>query len=276
MNRTAALYHRSVSDRLLDRLEGLLSGQRPLLFYRADDIGVPDVVFQQLAGLFLDYGQPLCPALVPAWLDAQRWRQLKAFTRGSDLFCWHQHGYTHRNHEASGRKSEFGDSREAAALREDILRGRDRLERFLGTDFCPVFTPPWNRCSAQALDILVQEGFLAVSRWQETKPTAPLVDLAVNVDLHTLRQETAEACGERLVRDWQRGIEAGRLGIMLHHQCMNEHAFDFLERIMSMVDRLGLRVCTFRELAAAGGDSGRVEQRDGPGRLRGPGREAGS
>ena len=73
------------------------------------------------------------------------WRASWERGRGSGL---HQHGLAHVNHEREGRKCEFGPARGAAAQRRDIEAGRARLADLLGDRVDPIFTPPWNRCSA--------------------------------------------------------------------------------------------------------------------------------
>ena len=50
------------------------------------------------------------------------------------------------NHAPAGEKrAEFGDHRPAAAMLEEIRRGRDRLVALADGRFLPVFVPPWNR-----------------------------------------------------------------------------------------------------------------------------------
>jgi hypothetical protein len=160
------------------------------VYFRADDVAVPGRRFQRMMELFAARRAPLSLAMVPAWLTPGRWRQVSAAaSRLPELWCWHQHGWRHADHEPAGKKQEFGPARPAGALRFDISRGRARLESILGRHFYPVFTPPWNRCSGDALRILTELGFAAVSRSRGAQPPAPagLPEVAVDVDLHTRR-----------------------------------------------------------------------------------------
>ena len=113
------------------------------IFFRADDVAVPGERFREMIGLFEQHGVPLNLAVVPAWLTAPRWRALKHAGRAAaHLWCWHQHGWRHHNHEPRGKKQEFGPARSPGALRRDLERGRRRLEALMGPSFFPVFTPP--------------------------------------------------------------------------------------------------------------------------------------
>jgi hypothetical protein len=141
--------------------------------------------------LFLAHRMPLCLAVVPEWLDRSAWAKMQEYGPANPLWCWHQHGWNHTNHEPEGKKCEFGESRDRAAIQTDLRKGSEHLGRLLGDLFLPVFTPPWNRCSRATLEILAELGFLAVSRFNNARPPAAgiLPELAVNVDLHTRREK---------------------------------------------------------------------------------------
>jgi len=215
--------------------QGLARRNGPsIIFFRADDIGVLSQPFQQMMLLFHKYAMPLNLAVVPAWLTASRWQKLQCFTSTTGLFCWHQHGWRHANHETAGRKQEFGDSREIRHLEEDLLRGRQRLASLMGNHFLPLFTPPWNRCGAAALSLLEEHGYLGISRNHGALPPAPsgLVEIPINIDLHTRREENADSSLDVLLLELQDAVASGAVGIMLHHQRMNDNAFILLEQLL--------------------------------------------
>jgi len=248
MNRTPArLYDHSPAGTLnclFDNLEqGLAksvnSGTIPV-FFRADDIGVPSTIFADLLGLFDRYQVPLCLAIVPTWLTKARWGAFKEICNPADpLWCWHQHGWGHINHEPSGKKSEFGRSRQPDQIKQDLTRGKKRLKSLLGASFQPYFTPPWNRCSPETLDLISALGFKAVSSSRAglvpSESTCPLPDIPVNVDLHTRKEPDFNACLVALAQDIKQAATAGRIGMMLHHQRMNRNAFSLLEALLRHV-----------------------------------------
>ncbi|MBI9077037.1 MAG: polysaccharide deacetylase family protein [Desulfatibacillum sp.] len=214
--------------------ESLEKFGRAKVFFRADDIAAPSQNFSRLMGLFRDNKTPLCLAVVPAWMSHTRWEALgKIAGDDASLWCWHQHGWRHRNHEATGKKQEFGPSRTREAVARDLALGRDRLESVLGNQFYPFFTPPWNRCGSHTLAVLEDMGYSGVSRSKGALPTSDtLPDLFVNVDLHTRREKDGGKDFQAFFHEFSQALETGCCGVMIHHQLMNETAFDFLEVLL--------------------------------------------
>ena len=209
-----------------------------VIFFRADDIGVPSSRFARLLEVFAFHRAPLCLAVVPAWLTAERWRAISGIGKNAArLWCWHQHGWRHANHAIAGKKQEFGPQRPACNLVDDLRRGRQRLESLMGASFYPVFTPPWNRCGQQALAALKDMAYCAVSRSRGSRPSPPpgLPSFDVDVDLHTRRQASPKPDWEDLFNELHLGISAGCCGIMIHHQRMNTAAFDFLDILLKVL-----------------------------------------
>ncbi len=208
------------------------------VFFRADDVAVPGRQFRRLMEIFTRNEVPLGLAVVPAWLTPPRWQALSGMGAARpDLWCWHQHGWRHRNHEPEGKKQEFGPFRPADALRADLERGRRRLNVIIGPDFSPLFTPPWNRCSEITLALLQEMGYDAVSRSRGSQPPAPsgLPDHAVDVDLHTDRAPSAASGWQRLIGQLEKSLGRPRCGIMIHHQRMNDAAFCFLDTLLGIL-----------------------------------------
>ncbi len=240
---------------LMDSLtnEILLAGSGPPvpIFFRADDVGVISGNFLRLLHLFYTYRVPLCLAVVPAWLTRSRWKTISAHIDTSSAnWCWHQHGWTHTNHQRSGKKCEFGIDRSVTAIERDVLRGKKRLESIIGSSFYPAFTPPWNRCTAATVDILDKLGFNAVSRsLGEQKNPVCLPDYYINVDLHTRKEADPISARNALQRAWRRAVDEGWIGVMIHHQLMGEDDFALLERLLkTTAPGLKLRGCTFADL----------------------------
>ena len=224
------------------------------VFFRADDVAVPGMQCARMMGLFVKYGAPLSLATVPAWLTSERWQYLNSFEKSNpSRWCWHQHGWRHVNHEAEGKKQEFGDTRSVLEIKQDIMRGKGRLEQLMAEAFYPVFTPPWNRCSANTLQILKDLGYAAVSRSPGRKPLSPgeLPDFDINVDLHTRKERYSAAGWNNLMREFEQAIASGYCGIMIHHQMMNDAAFDFLELLLkALVNHPKIQLVNFKDLVS--------------------------
>lgn len=249
------------------RLERLIEAvDRPLeVFFRADDVGVPSASFTRLADLFRRRQTPLCLAVVPSWLTRTRCRLLlEATGPARSLWCWHQHGWRHVNLAGRGKKQEFGPERTRQALRQDLVRGRRRLEEELGENFLPVFTPPWNRCDGKTLELLSELGYHAVSRSLNSRPPARdgLPDFQVNVDLHTRPEADPESGWWGLWAELERARSGGRMGIMIHHRRMNQASFEFLQLLLEVLGRgPRIRPVHFGHLVAEGAARKRREGR---------------
>ncbi len=240
-------------ERCIDSARDLAGGGGAgYIFFRADDVAVPGKQFVRLMELFTRYRVPLSLAVVPVWLTGSRWEQLKGLSRKDpSLWCWHQHGWRHLNHEVEGKKQEFGGSRSPLQIREDLLRGRHRLEMHMGEEFYPVFTAPWNRCSRVTLELLKELGYYAVSRSQGSLPPLPegLLDFQVNVDLHTRKELDAEESWKGVFAELKNALLGGSCGIMIHHRRMNDAAFAFLDILFQKLSQhQGLRIVNFKGL----------------------------
>lgn len=209
------------------------NGTAPRIFFRADDIGYPSRQFTRLIEDFTRLQAPLCLAFVPSWTTPSRLETLETILDlKSSQWCLHQHGYTHRNHQLQGKKGEFGTAREDAAITSDLRRGRARLQQYLGKNFYPVFTPPWNRCSNSTIKILKKQGFFAISRsLGADPPTMAFRDFQVTVDLHTRREKPQDQLWA-ILKELENSLAIGLGGIMIHHQRMKTKDYLLLEILL--------------------------------------------
>jgi peptidoglycan/xylan/chitin deacetylase (PgdA/CDA1 family) len=206
------------------------------LFFRDDDAGWRDDRLRVLLDLFAARALPLDVAVIPRALGAGLARELRRRAT-SDSLGLHQHGFAHVNHEREGRKFEFGPSRPRSAQRRDIEAGRRLLEERLGGLVQPIFTPPWNRCTADTGACLAELGFAVLSREARAESLAVpgLRELPVRVDWfarhHGTRLAPAELA-ERLAGEIRAG---GPLGAMFHHALMDP---DEMERAAELLTLL--------------------------------------
>ncbi len=212
------------------------SSHEQIIFFRADDVAAPGRTLSKLISLFLDHQTPLTLAVVPAWLTKPRWQHLLELCgQERSLWCWMQHGWRHLNHEPRGKKLEFGPSRPLFQKRQDLLLGFERLRDLMDDEFLPAFTPPWNRCDDETLGALQEIGYKALSRSLGAQPPAPatLTEYPVTVDLHSRKEKDVEESWQSLFKELNRSLRSGFCGVMIHHQRMNEAAFDFLDLLLS-------------------------------------------
>jgi len=195
---------------------------RVAFFLRDDDAGWEDQKLCRLLDLVTYFHVAIDVAAIPTAISPSLAVELRAFlTAGTPFVAVHQHGFAHANHEPDGRNCEFGASRPRERQRQDLTEGRERLQDTLGRALPPIFTPPWNRCTRDTAECLVELGFQVLSRDLSAEPfgLAPLDELPVCLDWSGRRGAGIGAVyrGEAIARR----IASGQpVGIMLHHAVM--------------------------------------------------------
>ena len=200
-----------------------------VICFRDDDAGRDDARLLRLLDRFAAAALPLDLAVIPTRLHPRLAAELLGRSEAS--LRLHQHGFAHTDHEPAGRKCEFGPARSRAAQRRDIAAGRERLAALLGDAVDPVFTPPWNRCTAETGSCLAELGFEVLSRESRAAPLriAGLREVPVHVDWVRL---TARAAAERLAAAIRSG---GHAGVMFHHAEMDAASRDAASELLALV-----------------------------------------
>jgi peptidoglycan/xylan/chitin deacetylase (PgdA/CDA1 family) len=214
-------------EMLMTRLDA--ATVRQAIFFRDDDAGWEQVALRRLLDLFESHQMPLDLAVIPAAVDNGVAAELRRRADRNDLLGLHQHGFAHVNHEVEGRKCEFGAARHRQQQQADIERGRAALHKLFGLRLDAIFTPPWNRCSADTRAVLRELGFSAISQTVEDAGAADdaLAELPITFD-------------------WQKPRTPRRtlpmdapIGVMLHHAVMSETDFAQLDRLLAVLARHG-------------------------------------
>jgi peptidoglycan/xylan/chitin deacetylase (PgdA/CDA1 family) len=229
-------------SRWLDPLHRALQQSRtaPCFFFRDDDAGWDDTALYRLLDLFQQQRMPIDLAVIPQALHAALADGLLARHRaGPDLLGLHQHGYCHANHEAGGRKHEFGPGRSYRQQLNDIAAGRARLQSLLGHTPDAIFTPPWNRCTAATAEALLRLGYRMLSRDATAPPLPPcgLAELPVSIDwlrrhkgVRISRDELGQSLAARV-----RMADANPIGIMLHHAAMDNQDLKDVAELLKLL-----------------------------------------
>jgi predicted glycosyltransferase len=225
------------------------------LFFRDDDCGWSDDRLLLLLDIFADFGISVDLAAIPASLNSAFAQKLsRRMAAYPERLRIHQHGYAHLNHEPEGKKCEFGLARNYTSQRSDIENGQRLLAELLGTAPDPIFTPPWNRCTAVTACCLAELGFQVLSRDSHAAPLegSSVCELPIAVDWFAHRKQV------RLDRmEWGRSLAAkleneAAVGIMLHHAVMNAEEMQALTQLLSVLARHPNANCrTMQALAVA-------------------------
>lgn len=224
----------------LDPLRHVLDdASRPItMFVRDDDAGWEDMRLLDLLDVFARHDAPIDLAVIPTALHPGLAAELRARRDASGASIGlHQHGLSHHNHQRLGRKCEFGSERPFAAQRQDLAEGQRILRDAFGDGLDSIFTPPWNRCTADTGAALVELGVHVLSRdvTAESLDLPGLDELVVHVDWFAARH------GARLTRTELGGLIADRasaglsLGLMLHHAVMDDVERDGVDELLTVV-----------------------------------------
>jgi uncharacterized protein DUF2334 len=179
------------------------------VFFRDDDAGWATERLRALLDVFSELDLPLDLAVIPRALDEPLAAELLVRAMAQPVYL-HQHGFTHANHEPEGRKYEFGPHRSRGEQHHDIAAGATRLHELLGDAVQPIFTPPWNRCTADTGHALVDLGFKVLSRESRAPPLdiAGLAEVPIRVDW--LKPDVVARLTTAIA-------DGGRIGLMFHH-----------------------------------------------------------
>jgi hypothetical protein len=215
------------------------AGRQIGLWLRDDDAVAPSPALDRLSDLAERFAVPILLAVIPRLAEPA----LATALRGKPLLRPCQHGASHLNHAPAGsKKAEFGAEREAAAVDDDIARGRQRLGDLLGDAALPIFVPPWNRIAQSHAARLPALGFAGLScfRGYRLGPGGGPCLLNTHVDImdwHGGRvgRPAGDIVNElvALLAD-RRMAEAGdsEIGLLLHHRDHDETAWTFLSELL--------------------------------------------
>jgi hypothetical protein len=218
--------------------EALDAAPEPVtFFFRDDDAGWRDGRLMALLDVFAARAVPIDVAAIPVDMAADIASALVDRAERTQPLGLHQHGYAHVSHETEGRKCEFGPARPFAAQLADIGAGRRRLQELLGPALGPVFTPPWNRCTADTGACLVELGVAVLSRDRTAVALEldGLRELPVQVDWFAKRKGVMlgrDAIGEQLAA---RAGEPAPLGVMLHHAEMDTEDLTAMSELLDLI-----------------------------------------
>jgi peptidoglycan/xylan/chitin deacetylase (PgdA/CDA1 family) len=220
---------------MFDSLQARLrEADEPVPFFIRDDDADDDIPqLRRLLEISAHYGISLNLAVIPGTLTNRGAEILGRSASG--LVSIHQHGWMHINHERTGRKSEFGESRTFGEQFDDIERGRRRLQEILGDRHTAVFTPPWNRCTPVTFGVLQILQFAVISRDRTAQPvaTSVLAEVSVSVDLFCWKNGPVLKTAEQI--DAEMAQQQGPVGLLLHHKVMDSSAFKLFEALCRLL-----------------------------------------
>lgn len=243
-------------------------------FFRNDDVGELSDNLIRLTELFVSHRLPVCHQVVPVRLTAKTIEYFKT-ERIGDYVEIGQHGYAHIDYIENGEHSgEFGSNRSYETKLSEIIKGRKILEDDFGTQFAPVFTPPWNAMDDGTIQILIDNGYKAYSsQWslckrsfqgkilyiiynfyhkyklKRDKNKKGILDLSVCIDFvknwNTKKHKTLD----EMISDYNLAKKLYKnIGIMIHHELLNNEDFITLDGFLHFLNQNGGTILTINEL----------------------------
>ena len=203
----------------------LADRQSPIkVFFRNDDGGWADKRLQQLTNEFIQQELPLDIAVIPDVLSEQSADVISALLDAGSRVAIHQHGFSHNNHQLSGRACEFGTDRNSKQQKDDIEKGQKKLAAVFGSQVKPVFTPPWNRCTSETAVALQSLRFQYLSRIIGSAPIESVMpELPVAIDW--LKKRKGKRLNTAELIEYISGLlntDDEIIGVMLHHEHMDQ------------------------------------------------------
>jgi arsenate reductase-like glutaredoxin family protein len=228
-----------VASWLNEIINTLDQAQSPVqIFFRDDDAGWENDKLFCLLDSFAQTNMPIDVAVIPENLDAELSSELLSrWQRNKRLLGLHQHGFSHANHELNGRKCEFGSIRLKSQQKDDIAKGRDRLQANFGEAVDPFFTPPWNRCTQDTVECLEELNFKILSRdFTATKlASSNLQQIPVHIDWSKFIKQSTKPFSE-LGQAIVQNLTSNKItGIMLHHADMDSRDLESLAEMLTML-----------------------------------------
>ena len=197
---------------------------------------------------------PIALAVIPAGVEGT----LVEAIAGHDVTVL-QHGVRHANAAPPGTKqSEFPEGCDASRAAARVAAGWRRLCGW-ALPVYPIFVPPWNRVDRRLAEVLLCDGYRAISafgrlgegdaRWVNTHVDLidwrggrnfVGVDRALSVLVHELEAGravlgAAASNGSPSPLRRKRGVQHGGVGILSHHLVHDRDTWGFLEQLMARV-----------------------------------------
>ncbi|MFQ5640504.1 MAG: DUF2334 domain-containing protein [bacterium] len=214
--------------------------QTPItFFFRDDDSDELTANLVHLLDLFVEKQIPLHLLVIPKRVTRESVNYLRKVKQGQpNLVFLCQHGFSHENHNRSGKKCEFGGVRTQTAQFLDIVAGKDKMSELFLNDFFLAFTPPWNRYNNDTLISLKQLGFqvLSADGGNIGLIDFDLFEISTDVDLYHRRpQPELKSPSQVLFEIRESLITKSTVGILLHHHEMQLPDFSFIRRLLTIL-----------------------------------------
>tara|TARA_B100001741_G_C16531601_1_gene589795 strand:- start:494 stop:1255 length:762 start_codon:yes stop_codon:yes gene_type:complete len=229
----------------------------PIFWVRDDDATKDGPKLSKLVGISKKFNTPLSIAVIPFLIE----KSLVDILNSNNLITVLQHGLKHKNYEPNGqKKSEFGQNREMNSMIEDIIQGAKLIYGSFEKIYEPIFVPPWNRMNHLLLPYIYSLGIIGVSSFKKS-----LIDAAnnkntiinTNIDIIDWKKDKIflgeekilkQLLSELIIRRNKNDGHKQPIGILTHHNVMEENSFLFLEKLISITQKYGAQWKSIKQI----------------------------
>ena len=224
---------------LIAELDNWSANDPATFWWRDDDAVRPTDALDRL--LEVSSGRPFALATGPFEATAA----LAARLRSLDHVTIFQHGWKHENHAVDGQNSEYPAGRSSSEVARELADGHGRLSALFGSQFIPVFTPPWHGFDASHLPLLEIAGLHALSlKGRRPRPANGAVPQN-NVHCVPILWDNPPSFGDpaRHVRQLVEHLQQRRTGddrqeatgILTHHLVQTAESLEFVRDVLDAI-----------------------------------------
>jgi hypothetical protein len=117
-------------------------------------------------------------------------------------------------------------------------------------NFFPCFVPPWNSIDTRFLPSLANAGYRMLSRFEKSgNEPGPVPERSVSLDLHTRKDGSRLSAEAILAAINEARKNESTLGVMLHHNRMDDSDFATLATVLAALRGQGTESFFYSELA---------------------------
>lgn len=200
-------------------------------WWRDDDASQPGPRLDALLAMAKCNGAPVALAVIPSRVTDT----VLARCEGEGIAIL-QHGFSHTNHQKTGKAAELGDARSLEAVLADCTAGRVRLAEW--ATFVPVMVPPWNRMRSDLSIHLAKAGYRGVSLFAGSCLNSPLRRVDTHIDpisWRTDRDLHPQATLAEMIEAALSVKNPGALGLLTHHAVHTDRVWAFVEAFADVV-----------------------------------------
>ncbi|MBU90188.1 hypothetical protein CMO94_01495 [Candidatus Woesearchaeota archaeon] len=213
---------------------------RKTLFFRDDDVGelTPNLI--RLLSIFIEENIPVNLEVIPSKITKKSLSYLlKIKNNYPRLVEFHQHGFNHNNYNDGfiGEEYEFGNKRLYDEQYSDIIHGKILMEKHFNGGFFQAFCPPYygyNDDTLKILDSLGYKAFLDYDFLENNfgKTNVSFKRIPANIEFLGQNQDGVFLRDTgKIDKEIEEKIRnENQIGIVIHHEFMNEKYFKYLHR----------------------------------------------